>query len=371
MLMTQAAMRTYNADAVKRALRQGPVLLFGAGNVGRQIQTLLRANGIEVTAFLDNYRAGETIDGVSIIGPAEGSLRYGARGVFVTTSWRPATTGGMSGMRQQLLDLGCENVMPFPWILWAFNGPSHYLWDHPAKMEAERDSIREAADLFHDEFSRDLFRRHVAFRETADPDVLPALATHPQYFPEFLAPAERECFIDCGAYTGDTLQPLCDWNPGFARAIAFEADPGTFPKLQQYTRDAGLADRVDCRPFAVSARDGVLRFSGTGASSAAIQADGDVEVRAVTLDSQLLDVEPTFIKMDIEGAEIQALQGARQVIRRAAPVLAICVYHKQSDLWRIPHLLHEMLPDSTLFLRSYLLDGLETVCYSVPRNRLR
>ena len=245
MLSIQNALGNYHADAVRRALRQSPVLLFGAGTAGRQIQNLLRANGIEVTAFLDNHRVGETVDGIAILGPAEGALRFGSRGVFVTTSWRPATSGGMSAMRHQLLDLGCENVMPFPWILWAFGGPAHYLWDNPAKMESERNGIAAAAELFEDNLSRDLFRCHVAFRETANADLLPPLATHPQYFPEFLAPVENECFIDCGAYTGDTLQPLLEWNPEFTRAVSFEADPATFSKLQQYTRDAGLADRVE------------------------------------------------------------------------------------------------------------------------------
>lgn len=371
MVMTQSATSLYNAETVRRVLRESPILLFGAGKLGRQILALLRTNGLETTAFLDNRRAGETMEGLPVIGPAEGALRYGSRAVFVTTSWRPTTTGGMSEMRRQLLDLGCATVMPFPWILWALNGPSHYLWDQPSNLDREYTAIEEAAQLFHDGESRSLFRRQVAFRETADADLLPPLAQHPQYFPEFLEPSERECFIDCGAFTGDSLAALIDWNPGFERAIAFEADPATFSKLREFTRSAGIEARVDCRQLAVSAASGVLRFSANGESGAALREDGDIEVGTVALDAELRGLEPTFLKMDIEGAETDALLGARETIRKAQPVLAICVYHRQNDLWRIPLLMRELMPGAAIFLRSYFLDGLDTVCYAVPRNRLR
>jgi hypothetical protein len=68
--------------------------------------------------------------------------------------------------------------------------------------------------------------------------------------------------------------------------------------------------------------------------------------------------------MDIEGCELDALAGARECIRRCRPKLALCVYHRPDHLWRIPLAMHELLPDSRLTMRSYLEDGLETVCYS-------
>jgi FkbM family methyltransferase len=358
----------YDRETVDRILRRQPVMLFGAGKLGRHVLDLLRRVGVQPVAFLDNLRAGTTLDGLPVWTPAEGARIHGANGLAVTASWRPATTGGMADMRRQLLSLGCQTVIPFPWVLWTFDGPAHYLWDHPAKLEAEREAIAAAEQLFHDEASRDLFRRQVAFRETADAQLLPPLATHPQYFPEFLERHPRECFIDCGAYTGDSLAALQQWHPGFAQAVAFEADPATFATLVASSRAFG--GRVDCRQLAVSAEDGVLRFSANGESGAAISEQGDIEVQTVALDSVLQSCEPTFIKMDIEGAETDALLGGRQTISRTGPVLAICVYHRQNDLWRIPILMREMLPGAALFLRSYFLDGLDTVCYAVPRARL-
>ena len=77
-----------------------------------------------------------------------------------------------------------------------------------------------------------------------------------------------------------------------------------------------------------------------------------------------------MIKMDIEGAEYDSLHGASRMIARDKPLLAICVYHTQNDIWRIPLLVHSMLPDHLLFLRAYEGDGFQTVMYAVPQHRL-
>jgi hypothetical protein len=73
--------------------------------------------------------------------------------------------------------------------------------------------------------------------------------------------------------------------------------------------------------------------------------------------------------MDIEGAELQALEGAHGVIWRDRPVLAICGYHKPDHLWRVLLSLKALAPDSALFLRSHCADGLDAVCYAVPPER--
>ena len=77
----------------------------------------------------------------------------------------------------------------------------------------------------------------------------------------------------------------------------------------------------------------------------------------------------TFIKMDIEGAEIDALRGAAEIVRQDKPVLALCVYHLQSDIWKIPLLMRELFHDYRFYLRCYEGDGWQTVAYAVPPSR--
>jgi hypothetical protein len=80
---------------------------------------------------------------------------------------------------------------------------------------------------------------------------------------------------------------------------------------------------------------------------------------------------PTFIKMDIEGAEMDALRGARETIQKHKPILSICVYHRQDDLWRVPLLIESMAEGYRFYLRPHDVDGWQLVCYAVPEGRSR
>ena len=173
--------------------------------------------------------------------------------------------------------------------------------------------------------------------------------------------------MDCGAYDGDTLAVFAEQTGGhFRRYIALEPEPANLAKLESTVAgNVVLRERVTVHPFAVGGRREELRFSSAGDGSG-VSADGELIVQAVALDELLADETPTFIKMDIEGFELEALAGASSCIRRCRPKLAICVYHRPDHLWRIPLAIHELLPDSRMTLRSYLQDGFDTVCYCLP-----
>jgi hypothetical protein len=79
---------------------------------------------------------------------------------------------------------------------------------------------------------------------------------------------------------------------------------------------------------------------------------------------------PTYIKMDIEGAEPDALRGASELLRTHMPVLAVCLYHRSEHLWQVPRYIHETAPGYELFIRRYAEDCWELVCYAVPKHRL-
>ena len=112
-----------------------------------------------------------------------------------------------------------------------------------------------------------------------------------------------------------------------------------------------------------------MRFAASGLTSAAIAESGGIEVQCSTLDELVAAEHPTYIKMDIEGAETGALLGASEVLARDNPTLAICSYHVQSDLWKIPVLIVDLTPATSLYLRSYCVNGFELVCYAVPSGR--
>jgi hypothetical protein len=92
-------------------------------------------------------------------------------------------------------------------------------------------------------------------------------------------------------------------------------------------------------------------------------------VEGVTLDAALDGITPSYLKFDIEGAEPEALEGARRIIAGNGPVIAVCVYHAQDHLWRLPLAIQALQPDYRFFLKPYK-QVWELVCYAVPAERL-
>jgi hypothetical protein len=93
---------------------------------------------------------------------------------------------------------------------------------------------------------------------------------------------------------------------------------------------------------------------------------GDMTAQCIPLDKIIGDGNVTFLKMDIEGAEMRALYGAEQCIKRCKPQLAICLYHKSGDIYEITSLIHKWLPDHKLYIRHHSTTFVETVLYAVP-----
>jgi hypothetical protein len=127
---------------------------------------------------------------------------------------------------------------------------------------------------------------------------------------------------------------------------------------------------IDARECAVGAKDGTVRFAADGVAAAAVCESGGVEVACRKLDTALAGEHPTIIKMDIEGAEGEALSGAADTINQEKPLLAVCVYHKPEDLWALPAQMHALAPESRLYMRSHCADGFDLVSYAVPSDRV-
>ncbi|QHI72056.1 FkbM family methyltransferase [Aminipila terrae] len=117
---------------------------------------------------------------------------------------------------------------------------------------------------------------------------------------------------------------------------------------------------------AVWNKNDILYFLEAGTMGSTINNLGNVKVQAVNLDSVLEEKEDiSFIKMDVEGAELEALEGAKNTIQQFKPKLAICVYHKVEHHWEIPLYIKNLNPKYKIFMRHHNLMGIETVCYAV------
>jgi FkbM family methyltransferase len=175
-------------------------------------------------------------------------------------------------------------------------------------------------------------------------------------------------FIDCGAYTGDSLEAAMQHSENITGYVAFEPIPSNFLNLSKNINK--LSDKITNSylfPCGVSEKTGSIRFINS-ASSSSISQSGDGEILPiVSIDDALKKFPVTFLKMDIEGAEIMALRGGKNLITEYRPDLAISAYHFVNHYWDIPCLIHEIHPNYDFYLRSHSPATLETVLYAVEK----
>jgi len=116
-----------------------------------------------------------------------------------------------------------------------------------------------------------------------------------------------------------------------------------------------------------------MRLEESGSISAVLvpstgpEQPGDVQ--CVRLDDLFADQPMSFLKLDIEGAEPEAIAGARHIIARDRPIIAMCVYHRQNHLWQLPLLVDSIVEDYRYYLRPYNEEGWDLVCYAIPNER--
>lgn len=187
-----------------------------------------------------------------------------------------------------------------------------------------------------------------------------------QYFdcPEIL-PTEDEVFVDAGSYDGMTAVQFSDWCGGTYRKIySFDPDIKCKTRIQNNIVKYGLHD-VEFIPCGLSDKTKEQRFNSTGMAGAAVSDIGNETIKVTSIDETLNGDKATFIKMDIEGSEYEALLGAKQTIEKYHPRLAICIYHKPLDFIEIPQLILSISKDYRFYIRHYTCCEWETVLYAL------
>jgi FkbM family methyltransferase len=363
-------------DAWERATLAvaGKVVIFGAGQLGRFLLPALRSAGLEPLAFCDNNASnwGTQIEGLPVVSPAGAMDRYGDSACFVVAIYNATPAC------RQLQELGCQRVIRYPLLFWKY---ARFIPDErlatPGCILKHAEEMRPAYDLLSDEESRREFRAQIRWRCLLDYDCLPR--PHPpeeMYFPpDLFRLTAEEVFVDCGAFDGDSIRTyLARAENRVGRVYAFEPDEANRRALASYV--GALAPDIDAHisilPYAIGRQDGIARFNAEGSvGSKVVNSEGAVQIECRSLDSVFGgDVSPTFIKMDIEGAETDAIPGAEKIIARCHPVIAACAYHRPEHLWILPTLLKAANPEYRIYLRRYAEECWETVYYAIPPERL-
>lgn len=223
-----------------------------------------------------------------------------------------------------------------------------------------------------DSASIDTFDNVLAFRLDLDLSRMSAFECRldRMYFEDFLElPDEGAVFYDIGAWDGSNSRDFVRHHPRMAQAALFEPLPAQAASFRSvFSADS----RFLVMEFALSDVDSDAWFEVNGTASRMLPSDpgsGGVPVAVRALDG-LLDrhagklLRPHFIKMDIEGAEIHALRGARATIAADGPAIAVSVYHHPAHLVEAFEFLRILRPDYRFRLRHYTEGYTETVLFA-------
>ncbi|MBS6506841.1 MAG: FkbM family methyltransferase [Paraclostridium bifermentans] len=188
--------------------------------------------------------------------------------------------------------------------------------------------------------------------------------TTKQYFDkELLSLTEKECFVDCGALdlqtTMNFLSVCCE-----GKSYAFEPDISNFERCM-IMKDKYNLSNIEIYNHGCGSKKECLKFTSTQNGSSCVSDDGNTEISIERLDQVLKSKEITFIKMDIEGMELEALKGSIEIIKKHKPKLAISIYHKNDDLINIPIFIKNLVPEYKLYIRHYSIYPAETILYAV------
>ncbi len=200
-------------------------------------------------------------------------------------------------------------------------------------IELNEDRINAAYDLF-DYESKKIFAGCVNFMFGGELEVLKEITTDKdEVFGGVFTMGKNESFLDLGAYRGDTVEEFLHYCGGeYGEIIALEPDRRTFKKLCDYLENVPRSTAVQ---KAIYCEKTVLTFSSKAGRQSTISDNGE-QIEATTIDEICKDKEITYIKMDVEGAEKEALDGAVDTLKSKKPKLNIALYHRSADIFELP-----------------------------------
>lgn len=339
------------------------VWIWGVGNVALYSQETIKRTGLKICGYCDSdeKKQGRVFEGKPVVAPEH---LLGQEDICV------------------LLCIGKESQAAevAGWL--DKHGVQWHLFKE-AVLRLHKKEILECYDLLADEASRDAYAAVICFHMEWFGDMPDASCiSGNQYFclPQFnrTAGEKKEVFVDCGAFTGDTIERYLWKQVGaFRKIIAFEPDEKNFRamarRIERLRSEWGLdEDSIRLHCCGVGNKNESMDFIQGGAAGSRKAGTGMLEymegTQVTRIESVALDdfiKEPySFLKADIEGAEYDMIQGAARGISMYKPLLAICIYHYVADLFQIQLLLHQMVPEYHFAVRHHAAMKTETVLYA-------
>ncbi|MDR0608660.1 MAG: FkbM family methyltransferase [Planctomycetaceae bacterium] len=351
--------------------KEKKLALFGAGHLGLIAVNILKSNGLPIDYFVDNdhKKIGQSIEGIPVISAQELVKIAGNTEVII------ASLSYFKEIFIQLYELGILHTVKGALLIWESNifnpcktlglgqvsNPSKIIFDNEA-------SIHRLFSILADEKSKKVLYGLLNYHLTQEPEYIFAIQDdlNKQYFDrELLDFSANECFVDGGSLDGKTTEEFIRIvNGQFRKALLFEPNPECVNLINNNYSLRKYHDRINVIQQGLYHIETSIGFDRHGDLMAGSINDSSENTIETTRLDNYLNENISFIKLDIEGAELPALKGGEEVIRQLKPKLAIAVYHKPCDLWEIPLFVHDLCPEYHLYFRHYMNITTDTTLYA-------
>ncbi|HWQ30219.1 MAG TPA: FkbM family methyltransferase, partial [Negativicutes bacterium] len=326
-------------EAMASVFRTKPVILYGAGTLSTFVMDHLSANNVQIECFCDTYRSGiHRATGLPIISAEQLKDNYRDAIVIVTSELHGASI------------LNTLQKIEYSGKIYSFDDLLPFYTIPYSEFEPHVDGYQWAYEHFTDAVSKQVVLDSMRTRLLGT-SMIPS-QNHQYFEPDICPLTENEIFVDGGCFIGDTAEEFIRQTDGkYTHIYGFEPDMNNLKKalanLSQYKN-------IDVLNGGLWHMTNTYKFVSGAFGNSKLSEDGDAIANTFSLDEFFADKKaPTFIKMDIEGAESCALEGAKGILKAYKPKLAICVYHQINDIYALPQQILKINPEYNLTLRHY------------------
>lgn len=277
------------------------------------------------------------------------------------------STGSPLEVKHELDSMGLLNISYLAFCRYSnFDlTPPPFMIDFADDFKKNHEKYRNVYELLSDEKSKNIFIKLLNFKTTFDYNFMHGFSNNHQgqYFDkELISNIENISFVDGGGYVGDTVKEVINNYPDFKKIYLIEPILDNINIAKRKLKDI---KNIIFLPIGISNKKTTLYFNDEKSFSS-IYGNGTKSVKVDTLDN-IIQEKVDFIKLDIEGAEQDAICGAKETIKKYRPILAICIYHKAQDWYKIPELVLDIEPNYKIYIRHYMEGIFETVMYFIPK----
>lgn len=316
-----------------------PVVVYGMGNAAERIINTLSEKGIEISDIFasDEFVRGHSFLGYRVMKYSEICAKYKDFNIVL------AFASHLENVIERIKHINSEHRVFAPDIPVA--GSGLFTYEYVRDNESEFDFVY---NHLADEESKRVYLDIINFKISGKIDYLTdGFCDKSSIYSDILKLCDNEIIADLGAYDGDTIREFTTFtNSRYKHIYALEPDEKNFRKLVKNTEHM---DNITIYNMGAWSRRDTLIFDKKAGRNSKLSSKG-VAVEVCDIDT-LIDDEITMIKMDIEGAEAQALDGCRHTIEKYSPKLYICAYHRNEDLFALPKKILGINPQYKLYFR--------------------